>query len=377
VLIGTKKPYQQCEGIDFNLTATKNWANSITWSHNGDGQFSDPKNLISTYKHGLKDTGINDMGGKVTLTIKTDKLGVCPQAKDEINLIIEPYPQFDFTADPVLQCEPAVVNFLSLVRKPAGSSNLSYTWDFGNGQSLNQSLNAAPLGIRYDTANRNWYDVTLRIDNKWGPGANETCPITKDSLDFIKILPMPKAGFSSDPGYYTTVAFPKFRFFNETKTRWISPATIDYNWHFGSSDPDDTSTAKNPIHNYPADTMKYRVVLTSNISYGGLTCSDSLGQVREIDPDVTVFVPTAFSPEGAGPKDNNVFKAVVNGEKSFHIQILNRWGEKLWESSDKHTSWDGKSRGEDVQQDVYLWVIKVAAFDGEEYTYEGTVTLLR
>jgi gliding motility-associated-like protein len=123
--------------------------------------------------------------------------------------------------------------------------------------------------------------------------------------------------------------------------------------------------------------MKYRVVLTSTISYGGLTCTDSLGQVREIDPDVTVFVPTAFSPEGTGPKDNNVFKAVVNGEKSFHIQILNRWGEKLWETTDKNASWDGKSRGEDVQQDVYMWVIKVAAFDGEEYTYEGTVTLLR
>jgi gliding motility-associated-like protein len=377
VIIGTKKPYQQCEGIDFNLSATKNWANSITWSHNGDGLYSDPKNLITTYKHGLKDTGINDLAGKVLLTIKTDKLGVCPQAKDEINLIIEPYPQFDFTADPVLQCEPAVVNFLSLVNKPVGSSNLTYTWDFGNGQTLNQSLNAAPLSIRYDTANRNWYDVTLRIDNKWGAGVNETCPITKDSLDFIKVLPQPKAGFSSDPGYYTTVAFPKFKFFNETKTRWISPATIDYNWHFGSSDPDDTSTAKNPIHNYPADTMKYRVVLTSTISYSGLTCTDSLGQVREIDPDVTVFVPTAFSPEGTGPKDNNMFKAVVNGEKSFHIQILNRWGEKLWETTDKNAAWDGKSRGEDVQQDVYMWVIKVAAFDGEEYTYEGTVTLLR
>jgi gliding motility-associated-like protein len=90
-----------------------------------------------------------------------------------------------------------------------------------------------------------------------------------------------------------------------------------------------------------------------------------------------VFVPTAFSPERTGPKANNGFRAVVNGEKTFHIEVYNRWGEKLWESDDKYAYWDGTFMGEDAQQDVYAWFITVTAYDGEEYTYEGTVTLLR
>jgi gliding motility-associated-like protein len=106
-------------------------------------------------------------------------------------------------------------------------------------------------------------------------------------------------------------------------------------------------------------------------------CIDTIGKVREIDPDVTVFVPTAFSPERSGPRTNNVFKAIVNGEKTFHIDLYNRWGQMLWTTDDKNASWDGTFMGEDVQQDVYTWVIKVTAFDGEVYTYEGTVTLLR
>jgi gliding motility-associated-like protein len=96
-----------------------------------------------------------------------------------------------------------------------------------------------------------------------------------------------------------------------------------------------------------------------------------------IGPDVTVFVPTAFSPEGTGPKKNNVFNAVVNGEKSFHIEVYNRWGERLWESDNKFETWNGKFESEDCQQDVYMWVVRVTDYKGEEYRYEGTVSLLR
>jgi gliding motility-associated-like protein len=72
-----------------------------------------------------------------------------------------------------------------------------------------------------------------------------------------------------------------------------------------------------------------------------------------------------------------VFLPIVNGEKTYHVELYNRWGEKLWESDDKFESWDGMYSGVKAQQDVYAWVIVVTAYDGEEYKYEGTVTLLR
>lgn len=379
----TTKPYQQCEGIPFELNATKLWASRTNWTSNGDGSFDTATTLNTTYVHGFNDTAVNGSAGKVTLSISTLKEGVCPVAKDNINLIIEPYPQFNFLADPEIQCEPAIVNFMSTVSKPNPSSNLRYNWWFGNGDSIVNSTNFNPQNIRYDTAKRTWYDVTLVIDNRWGVNPEDVCSIRKDSIAYVKVLPQPKAGFSSDPGFFTTVAFPKFKFFNETKIRWTDNGRMDYEWNFGTGDLDDTSTKVNPIHSYTADTMQYYVHLKSTYRFWDTIkmqehlCWDTTSQLRKIGPDVTVFVPTGFSPEGTGPKANNMFFAVVNGEKTFHIELFNRWGELLWTTDDKFAGWDGKYRGEDAQQDVYMWVIKVTAYDGEEYQYEGTVTLLR
>lgn len=380
--INSPNPYQQCEGIPFNIEAEKAWAASINWSSNGDGTFNDITALKTVYNHGAyQDTSVNALNGQVDLKIETVKEGVCPVAREILNLIIEPYPQFNFMADPEIQCEPAIINFMASVNKPFGSPNLRYTWDFGNGNTIFESTMASPQNIRYDTAKRSWYDVTLRVDNKWGINASQTCAVTKDSVGYIKVLPQPKAGFSSDPGYSTTVAFPRFKFRNETFIRWTYPGSITYTWDFGTDDDEDTSTSEHPIYAYPADTAIYRVHLSAVYQYTykdiQYECIDTISQAREIDPDVTVFVPTAFSPERTGPRVNNTFRPIVNGEKTFQIEVYNRWGQLLWKTDDKYASWDGTFMGEDVQQDVYTWVIKVTAYDGEAYSYEGTVTLMR
>lgn len=372
-------PFQQCDNLPFAIEATRKWAKASDWSSEGDGNFVDATALNTTYNRGpVRDTMVTDLNGKVYLTLQTRKEGVCPQDSQQLLLIIEPYPQFDFIADPEIQCEPALVNFEALVSKPYASPNLRYGWDFGNGANSNSK---SPKLVPYDTAKRDWYDVSLTVTNLWDPIGNRSCATTKDSLDFIRILPQPKAGFSSDPGYSTTVAFPKFNFANETTIRWSNPGLLSHLWHFGTIDPDDTSSQIHPIFAYPADTNTYRVLLSTTYSYQykalEYECVDTISQPRKIDPDVTVFVPTAFSPENTGPNANNRFKAVVNGEKSFHIEIFNRWGQLLWESDDKNASWDGTFMGENVQQDVYAWHIKVTGFDGEAYKYEGTVTLMR
>ncbi len=383
VSVTTPSPYQQCEGQVFNLVATKAWVQNTTWTSSGDGNFSDNSTLSTVYTHGLQDTSLVGLNGQVVLSINTVKEGVCPPVKDDIQLIIEPYPQYSMPVH-FVKCEAADIDFSSTVYKPAGSPNLRYTWYYGNGDTLRKSTIGNPQK-RYDTAQRGWYDVTLIVHNQWGANDDQACSIQKDSVDYVRVLPQPKAAFSSDPGFFTTVAFPKFKFKNETQYRW-GAENMSYLWSFDLNDIEDTSTQINPIKTYPADTTVYWVNLMARYTYpasGDITisedvvCEDSIGAFRKIGPDVTVFVPTAFSPERTGPKINNVFRPIVNGEKSYSIILFNRWGEILWESKDKFESWDGKYKDEDAQQDVYIWHIKVTAYDGEEYKYEGTVTLLR
>jgi len=364
VLITTPKPYQQCEGNIFNLSSNKKWTSKTIWTSNGDGRFGDLSKLTTTYTHGLQDT----INNNVLLTVATIKEGVCPIAKDDIQLIIEPYPQFDFIGDPLIQCEPGVVNFTSVVRKPL--SNLKYNWDFGNGTTSTQS---SPLNVKYDTANRNWYDVVLTITNDWGNGQ---CVTKLPKLDYVKILPQPIANFYTEPNNFTTVSFPKFKFVNQTKIRW-GDDSVKYLWNFDIKNPDDTSTKKSLLKIYSNDTATYITQLISSFTYQDVTCIDSIIKVVIIGPNIIIFIPTAFSPEKTGPNTNNVFNAVVDNEKTFHIEVLNRWGEILWKSDNKYETWNGTYRNQNCQQDVYVWVVKVTDYDGKEYRYEGTVTLLR
>jgi gliding motility-associated-like protein len=364
VLITTPKPYQQCEGNIFNLSSSKKWTSKTIWTSNGDGRFGDSSKLTTTYTHGLQDT----INNNVLLTVATIKEGVCPIAKDDIQLIIEPYPQFDFIGDPLIQCEPGVVNFTSVVRKPL--SNLKYNWDFGNGTTSTQS---SPLNVKYDTANRNWYDVVLTITNDWGNGQ---CVTKLPKLDYVKILPQPIANFYTEPNNFTTVSFPKFKFVNQTKIRW-GDDSVKYLWNFDIKNPDDTSTKKSLLKIYSNDTATYITQLISSFTYQDVTCIDSIIKVVIIGPNIIIFIPTAFSPEKTGPNTNNVFNAVVDNEKTFHIEVLNRWGEILWKSDNKYETWNGTYRNQNCQQDVYVWVVKVTDYDGKEYRYEGTVTLLR
>jgi hypothetical protein len=378
----TPKPYQQCEGIPFNIEAAKKWASKTIWSTSGDGTFNDGNILSAIYTHGVNDTAVFGSNGKIQLSIQSAKEGVCPIVKDDIQLIIEPYPQFTMPPH-FIQCEPANINFSAKVFKPEKSHNLFYTWDFGNGELLNKSKMSSFNKV-YDTAKKGWYDVTLIVHNQWGINENQSCITQKDSMGYVRILPKPKADFSSDPDFFTTVSLPKFKFMNKTQNRW-GKDNISYLWRFNSPNNEDTSSFENPLKVYSADTNTYWVNLQAKYTYSvskdiaineDVVCEDSIGYLKKIG-DLSVFVPSAFSPDDLGPISNNVFRPIVNGEKSYYAVILNRWGEVLWETIDKNVGWDGTYKGSVVDQGVYIWCVSVVGLDGVKYTYEGTLTLLR
>lgn len=91
-----------------------------------------------------------------------------------------------------------------------------------------------------------------------------------------------------------------------------------------------------------------------------------------------VKIPNVFTPNG----DNNNDKFLPmedgwNGVNNHHIDIFNRWGEKVWESDDFESGWDGKRNGNYVSDGTYFWVLDV--YFGESHIKQrvkGTVTLL-
>ena len=98
------------------------------------------------------------------------------------------------------------------------------------------------------------------------------------------------------------------------------------------------------------------------VSFTSVTgCSSFLKTQIVLNPPAIIkdfeLKTNVFTPNGDGK--NDVFETkqfqYLHG---FHIEIYNRWGSRVFESSDATNEWDGKVNNSPVDEGVYFWVIK-------------------
>lgn len=201
------------------------------------------------------------------------------------------------------------------------------------------------------------YPVTLIIENEYG------CidSITQPQL----VKPKAIADFSFWPDKIL-ISDPIVRFFDNSTNANI------FRWDFG--DGVGTSIEQDPEYTY-ADTGYYPVVL---IADNDGQCPDTVRKTIAIGPDLKIFIPNAFTPQGLDNL-NETFKpsGVLQGMRDFHMQIYNRWGEMLFESFSIDNAWDGTYRGTEVEMGNYLYLIRVVDHQRNEHFFKGMVMLLR
>jgi gliding motility-associated-like protein len=243
------------------------------------------------------------------------------------------------------------------------SNQMAYRWDFGNGDTSDLQN---PANVIYPTQGR--YNVSVVANNTAG-----NCKDT--SVTTVEAYPIPVASFTTDPTK-TTVALPKFKFTNtSTINGSVFAGSLGYLWDFGvAAMMDDTSTVKNTLYAYGKDTATYTIRLIVKSDKG---CADTAYRTVYVGPDIIVFIPDAFTPDGAGPNKNNTFAPVAMNYKNAVMKIYNRWGEKLYETDDLLKGWDGTANGAECQDGVYLYSIRLYSMDDEAYEYTGSITLLR
>jgi gliding motility-associated-like protein len=88
-----------------------------------------------------------------------------------------------------------------------------------------------------------------------------------------------------------------------------------------------------------------------------------------------IFIPNAFSPNG----DNENDVLFVRGQliEGMLFRIFDRWGEMVFESTDRTIGWDGTFRGKQLDPDVYDYYLKAVCVDGAESIIKGNITLMR
>lgn len=142
-----------------------------------------------------------------------------------------------------------------------------------------------------------------------------------------------------------------------------------YHWFppLGLSNPD----IANPLA-APDVNTRYFIDVTTE---WGCKLRDSIDVF--VDMGTVVDVPNAFTPgNNAGP--NNELKVVHKGLvtlKSF--SIYNRWGIKVFETSDINQGWDGRFNGTLQPMGVYVYMVEAYSRSGKRFYKQGNTTLIR
>lgn len=125
----------------------------------------------------------------------------------------------------------------------------------------------------------------------------------------------------------------------------------------------------NPVAQPEVDTRYY----VSASTEGGCIVTDSIDVLVSLDSEIDI--PNAFTP---GNAPNGTYGPVYMGTaklKSF--TIYNRWGTKVFESSNIENGWDGTYKGTPQPMGVYIYTIEAQSYRGRVFTKQGNFTLLR
>ncbi|MFI5204563.1 MAG: gliding motility-associated C-terminal domain-containing protein, partial [Flavobacteriales bacterium] len=91
----------------------------------------------------------------------------------------------------------------------------------------------------------------------------------------------------------------------------------------------------------------------------------------------SLFIPNAFTGNNDGL--NDYFQVFARNLSYFEIQVFNRWGQLIFESTDANQLWDGNYKGIKCPIGVYVWKVTFAdqITPDAKKTKFGHVTLLR
>ena len=228
-----------------------------------------------------------------------------------------------------------------------GTPAYTYTWMPG-------PQNGASIVVNPTTSSN--YSVAITDANG--------CTSAVGGLFHVTVLPAPAALFdtASSGTFATSYVFSDLSTPSVTITGW--------NWNFG--DNSSISTQQNPVHTFPG-AGTYTV---TEVAFNKFGCPDTFKRVITINEGI--IIPNVFTPDGDGV--NDVWYIPNSGMKQFSVEIFDRWGTKVFETTADQIRWDGRSSsGKLLSDGTYFYVLKAYLKEGngeKNYSTTGYVTLL-
>jgi gliding motility-associated-like protein len=227
----------------------------------------------------------------------------------------------------------------------------TYSWDFGDGKT------ASTEDPVHTYTNANSYNVRLTVTSDKG------CSNTAGPIQAVA-FPIPNADFAAEQiesrGMET-----------DHKLTFTGNGASQYFWTFHDGQ---TNSSGGPVV-VTFTEQGIRPVQLLVISADG--CRDSVTKNIILNPELQMWLVTTFTPNEDGL--NEVFgPSTTFGLSNYRLQIFDRWGGKMFESTDPANRWNGSDGGGDpAPEGVYAYHIVFRYVDGKLFVYRGTVTLMR
>ncbi len=332
------------------------------WTSNfGVSGFTNPNDLT---------TGVilnaDGLAGGFSVNLRVSKAGsTCPPDVTTREFVTRPLPVVEFFSDKINGCGPLTVNFTDASTIDVNRSQIArWIWEFSDGTRIESGAN-----VTHTFRTPGKYSVLLTVISDYG------CESQLLKTDMIEVFKTPTASFVSTPSF-TTITSPTIEFTNTTDS---TEPGVRFVWNYGDSilNPDAQSFDKDTRYTY-SDTGIYKVRLIAINPNGCLDTSEGLVNIR---PDIIVYIPNSFTPNDLNIRKtegrNEKFWVVASYFSTFDISIFNRWGELMYKSEDINEGWDGKWKGIDAAESVYVYVVNIKSLDGREYRFTGNITLIR
>lgn len=267
---------------------------------------------------------------------------------DTISITAGETPNVDFESNIQTGCGSLalILSYVGLV-----NHHHDYYWQFGDGTSTDEAVN-----LHYYAA-PGCYDVTLTVTSQDG------CSRSLTKNDYICVDANPIADFNYSPEQIF-VDDPTVQFEN------TSTGNMTNEWHLGNGQ---SSTEIHPTHTFPLNASgDYEVQLVVTSQSG---CTDVVSKTISIKYPFELYLPNTFTPNDDDVNDIFVPALAHPFDVSeYNMEIYNRWGERIFATTDIMDGWDGDK----ALPDVYVWKV----FMRHPYTHMliekvGRITLLK
>lgn len=264
-----------------------------------------------------------------------------------------------YSVDTARACVPGVIQF---TLENDTSEVQSQFWFFGDGEG---SSNQDPAHAYMEPGS---YDLTLEITSNLG------CTYTATFDGAIDIFTPPSVGFTASPQPATA---PDTEIEFESVN---SSNVVGWFWQFDTVSDLGVSMQENPIFKFPIDRGGlYPVTLVVTDENG---CSNQVTRYVEIFDLYNLFIPTSFTPNNDGVNDAFKIEGTDIDPDRFLLQVFDRWGSKVFETTDPQAVWHGPASGDSeyfVQDNLYTYrvIVYSLSLSGNRREITGYVTVLR